>query len=279
MDLRFHCSEESNFRTEREFVRAFSYKDYYIEPHNHDFYEMNIVLGGNGIHLIEDASFKVSTGDVFVIPPLTVHAYVDTEELEVYHVLLKKDFIRDNKEESSLAEGFLQLTEIEPYLRQSFTEAMFLHLSPAELEEVKKETSLLEDGGEFDKAGSEPLKRHTAWRLLYYLSHLLSEQNKRELAPKENKYKKQILDTLEYIHLHFSEKITVEDLARRVYMSRSTFLRCFSAVCGKSPTDYVKDYRIRIAKELLTTGRSKTEIAHEVGFYDLSHMEKSIKNG
>ena len=174
MDVKFHCSEEANFKTEKQEVRAFSYTDYFIDPHNHDFYEMNIVLGGSGIHLIEGSRFSVGRGDVFVIPPKTVHAYFDTAGLEVYHVLFKKSFIENNRSEAESADGFLRLMEIEPFLRQSYSEAMFLHLTPTELSAVMNDLWYLEEGGKFDSDGDLPLRNHTAWKVIYYLSHLLS---------------------------------------------------------------------------------------------------------
>lgn len=279
MDIKFHCSESSNFKKENQCVRAFTYKDYYIDLHSHDFYEMNIVLSGTGIHRIKGSSFAVERGDVFVIPPMTSHAYDTTDRLEVYHVLLKKNFIRGNESESKAVPGYLQFMELAPFLRQNGVESMFLRLTPVQTSDILRELRTIEDGGELDKIGSSAISNHTAWRVIYYLSYLLDKQNKREMTGVESKYRRQILDTLEYISLNFSKKITVESLASGVYLSRSTFLRNFSLVCGCSPTEYLMRYRVKKALEFLESGSlSKTEVAHLTGFYDLSHMERSIKN-
>ena len=88
MDIKFHCDSKQNFKNEHQQVRAFLYTDYSIEPHNHDFYEMNIIMRGKGTHKIEKACFSAETGDVFMIPPMKVHSYYDTEDLDVYHILL-----------------------------------------------------------------------------------------------------------------------------------------------------------------------------------------------
>ena len=278
MDIQFHCHEDSVFKSESQSVRAFSYTDYAIEPHNHDFYEMNIVLGGRGSHQIESATFSVKRGDVFVIPPQKVHAYYNTENLEVYHVLLRKSFVRSNEEESTKMLGYLQLMEIEPFLRQSCSDAMFLHLTHAQTAELERDLRLIGDQGLFDDPRLSPLRRHTVWRIIYYLSYLLHEQIMREEHSDGSKYRRQILDTLEYLHRHFGEKLTVSDLSRRVYLSRSTFLRSFEAACGCSPIQYLRQFRVARAMELLQSSElSKTEVAHACGFFDLSHMERSIR--
>ena len=277
MDIKFHCHEASNFKEPYQLVRAFGFADYSIEPHDHDFYEMNIVLGGTGYHKIGGTPFKVMRGDVFVIPPMTVHSYYDTQNLEVYHILFKKDFIRKNTEAKRMP-GFLQLMEIEPFLRQTYSEAMFLHLTPVQLSDIEREFKFIEQKGTFDTENYLPLCTHTAWKIIYYLSHLLHEQIEGAQKGTKSKYERQILDTLEYIHYHYSEKLTIEGLAERIYVSRSTFLRNFETVCGCSPIQYLHQYRIKKAEELLESSElSKTEIAHLCGFYDLSHMERAVK--
>ena len=276
MIIKFHCIEKENFKTPEQVIRAFSYTEYFIEPHSHDFYEVNIILGGEGVHSIEGAEFTVGRGDVFVIPPMTVHAYRNTEHLEVYHILLKKSFMQMHLNELSVVPGFLRLIEIEPFLRRNYSEAMFLHLSESQLSEVQRDLRFIEDG-RFEEENYHPLISHTALKILCCLSHYLSEQTVNENRGIPSKYREQILDTLEYLHNHYSEKTTVEDLAERVFMSRSTFLRNFTSVCGCSPIRYLQRYRAKKADELISGGAmSKTDVAHYCGFYDLSHMEKCI---
>lgn len=278
MNIRFHCEESSNFKGRNSFVNAFAYTDYSIEPHTHDFYEMNIVMGGHGTHQIESSVFEARIGDVFVIPPMTSHAYYNTEHLEVYHILLKKDFVKSNQTEAVAMPGFLQLMEIEPFLRQSCSESMFLHLTPAELSEIKAEFRFFEKDGPFDQEAFALLHRHTVWKTLYYLSYLLHKQNESKQKSAPTKYRQQILETLEYLHQNFHQKIIIEALAGRVFLSRSTFIRSFQAFCGCSPIQYLTRYRTKKAMELLEhAAMSKTEIAHACGFYDLSHMERMLK--
>lgn len=278
LNIKFHCSEKTNFPKKDQMLRAFSYTEYSIEPHSHDFYEMNIVLGGSGTHQIQDTTLKVRSGDVFVIPPMTVHAYYNTEHLEVYHILLKKELIRKNQKESNSVQGFLQLMEIEPFLRQSGADSLFLHLNQAQLSEIKNEIGYIEDKGCFGKPQFNAIRLHTVWKLIYYLSHLLHEQTVNDKKSPKAKYHAQALDTLEYIHQHFSEKLTIDSLAKNVYLSRSTFLRNFQITCGCSPIRYLNSYRVKKAMEMIEySDMPKTEIAHFCGFYDLSHMEKSLK--
>lgn len=277
VDIMFHCNEKNNFHQGYS-ARAFTYTDYSIPMHSHDFYEVNIILSGTGTHCIEKGRFRVKCGDVFVIPPMVAHAYTDTDKLEVYHILLQKSFVEENKEETQQVKGFLQLTEIEPFLRSSFSNAFFLHLSQLQLLQLKNELKFIDDNGSFSWEECALMKYHTIWKLLYWFSGLLDDQINSGYTLLKDKYEVQIIKSLEYIHKCYAEKITIDSLCKTVFLSRSTFLRSFQEICGISPIEYLNRYRCKKAiEQLLFADSSKTEIAHNCGFYDLSHMERILK--
>lgn len=276
INIEFHCSEPDNF-CDGCFVQAFSYLDYEIPMHNHDFYEVNIVLQGTGVHCIEKGSIPVQRGDVFVIPPMVAHAYRNADKLEVYHILLQKNFVDGNRLEAADVAGFLQLMEIEPFLRGKYTDACFLHLQEMQILQLENDLQILDNKSIFSRKICKELKYHTIWKLLYWFSFLLQQQTQlRPWAPV--KYEKQILLALEYIHLHYAERIVLEDLCRYVFLSRSTFLRAFQEICGVTPSVYLNRYRCKKAQWLLENiDCTRTEAAHNTGFYDLSHMERTLK--
>jgi len=209
IDIEFHCDEKGNFQKGFP-VRAFSYKDYSIERHNHDFYEVNIVMSGVGTHCIENSEFRVKSGDVFVIPPMVVHAYTDVDKLEVYHILLKKSFIDENRTEAEKIKGFLQLIEIEPFLRSNFLNAFFLHLSQLQLVQLKNELAFIDDNSAFSWEECSLMKYHTTWKIIYWFAILLNRQFDSNHCPIKHKYEIPIIAVLEYIHTNYGEKITIE---------------------------------------------------------------------
>ena len=217
MDIKFHCDSKQNFKNEHQQVRAFLYTDYSIEPHNHDFYELNIILKGKGTHQIEKACFSAETGDVFMIPPMRVHSYYDTEDLDVYHILLHNDFISNNQKENLSIPGFVQFTEIEPFLRQKFSKKMFLHLSHGQMLQLKTDLAFIEDNSVYDTKEMMPLKEHTTWKILYWLSALLSDQIYDKRKKTLNKYDMEIIRTLEYIHQNYGSKITIDLLCQKSF--------------------------------------------------------------
>lgn len=261
---------------ENEQLAAFLYEDYSVQNHSHEFYEMNIILSGRGCHVIEGHTFPVRSGDVFIISPGLIHCYEKTEKLNVFHILFRPSFLREYASEQENVEGFELLTEIEPYLRSSYSQPLFLHLSASDLMGLQSDFEIITRGSIFDAPGYRPLQNHTALKILYYCSALLVRQTYGEKAP-SSENEQAIMRVLEYIHANYAQKITLQKLCEISYMTRSTLLRHFTALCGCSPSDYLLRFRIRQATRLLEqTDRKKTDVALSCGFFDLSHFERSI---
>ena len=60
-------------------------------------------------------------------------------------------------------------------------------------------------------------------------------------------------------------------------MSRPTLHRHFKKVTKITPMEYIINTRVEAAKnQLIDSDKSITEIAHSLGFYDTSHMNKHL---
>lgn len=83
---------------------------------------------------------------------------------------------------------------------------------------------------------------------------------------------------LSYIHEHFHERVTVEDLIGAANVSRSEAFRCFKQYAGVSPMAYLNDYRLAKAADLLAgTEQNVTEICFACGFADTSYFVKRFR--
>jgi AraC-like DNA-binding protein len=83
---------------------------------------------------------------------------------------------------------------------------------------------------------------------------------------------------LTYIHDHYSEPVTVNDMAERVNLSPSSFSHLFREVTGRSPYQFLKEIRLDRARELLLEGRlSVTDVSRAVGYASTSHFIKEFR--
>ncbi len=72
---------------------------------------------------------------------------------------------------------------------------------------------------------------------------------------------------------HYAENVTVAELAEMAHYSVAQFRRRFHELMHQSPTEYLAEVRVNVAKTLLkTTDRSVSDIAAATGFFDHSHF-------
>lgn len=87
-----------------------------------------------------------------------------------------------------------------------------------------------------------------------------------------------IKEMLGFIHDNFAGELDTGKIAASVSVSRSEALRCFRATIGTTPIQYVKQYRLqRAAQMLASTGLPVSDIAAGCGFQDMSYFTKSFR--
>lgn len=76
----------------------------------------------------------------------------------------------------------------------------------------------------------------------------------------------------------FDTPVNIEELAKKLSMSYSTFRKAFKKNIGISPNQYLLDLRLKKAKDLLTaTTLSIKEIADQTGFDSIYYFSKHFK--
>ncbi|MEG1586574.1 MAG: two-component regulator propeller domain-containing protein [Bacteroidales bacterium] len=71
---------------------------------------------------------------------------------------------------------------------------------------------------------------------------------------------------------------TIEDICREIGTSRMQLHRKLSALMGQSTSEFIRNYKINRAKELLESGNyNVTEVIYKVGFKSNSHFSKTFK--
>ena len=83
---------------------------------------------------------------------------------------------------------------------------------------------------------------------------------------------------LAYIHGHFADDISLDDLAGMCGISKSHFIRSFKRYVGCTPHEYLLQYRLRQSKRLLLSSDLTVEqIAEDCGFNSASHFARAFR--
>lgn len=117
--------------------------------------------------------------------------------------------------------------------------------------------------------------------VLQFFSDLKNILN-RDIYNDSYTYRTYIQPTRRYIHEHYSEKITIKELANIVNISQQYLVRVYRSFLDISPQQYLLNYRISLAKKMVIQrpDLSVTEIAMHCGFSSTSqfitHFKKII---
>lgn len=83
---------------------------------------------------------------------------------------------------------------------------------------------------------------------------------------------------LTYIRENYREPITLADIARSADVCERTCCRCFRELAGMTPFEYLSEYRVKAAADLLENSEdSVTEICYAVGFHDASYFTRVFR--
>ena len=110
-----------------------------------------------------------------------------------------------------------------------------------------------------DEFGYEIKLRETLteiWLMLFELSRPM-----REKTGEHNKSNDKIKLMMIYIHEHYSEKISIPELAAAAYLSERECYRVFHDCLHMTPVEYIKAYRLQAACQMLAKGQKQLPLS------------------
>lgn len=119
---------------------------------------------------------------------------------------------------------------------------------------------------------------HNLFEFFKILYNHRSELDHANIQSQDSKTQIRMQQMVQYIQKHFSEMITLEDLAASASISRSEAGRCFQKYYADTPMSYLIRYRLQQAQKLLLTSTlSVKEISCQCGFSDSSYFGKVFR--
>ncbi len=154
-------------------------------------------------------------------------------------------------------------------IREAFSETMRSFGHPLD------EKNPLEYGAVTDDLTNQLFIKSYLLRILAILSHYqLFTPTERNLDKRVESLKK----VLTYIRENYKEKIYIQDLADQVHMNEQYFCRFFKKSIGRTPMEYINEYRIKQAMRLLEeTDLPVTEVCLECGYNNLGNFLRAFK--
>ena len=255
--MRFWKDDEKKFKQLINILRDEMDRDKTMEVHTHDFIEIEYVLSGSGVQIINGVEYPVRRGNLIYLQKNDYHTYKTDTTMEILNVVFYYtvfDEIRD------ILKRYANQNEVEfPTIMQvRGTDMLYV------------EDLLLKAEKEFDeeRVGYYHILKSYLTIFLIYMQRILRNTQ-------EHHYKLPAI--LEYVDRHYTE-ISVAQVAEYFGYSANYFSKYFKRETGSSFVDYVNKKRINKAVELLVaTDYTVDVICSEVGFSDKKHFYELFK--
>ena len=244
----------------------------YIHWHN----ELEIVFqaSGNSEFHINDIYFKLNEGEVTIVPTGAIHSAnsITGENYTFYSIVFNPIFLCTKNID------VCDSKYLEPIIKNRW-------ILPIILKNEEKKENLIIDTV---KSLIERYKIHTkAYELgiksfLFEFFYKLIAYEILKFDTNENHLEKNQIDKIKnalmFIHENYSEKTTINLLAKECNMSEYYFAHFFKKVTKMTPVEYLNDYRIKKACVLVkNSDLNIIDIAYETGFNNLSNFNRIFK--
>ncbi len=255
----------------REDFRLFHLSGAMDEPvdwHYHTFHKIILFLSGRAAYGIEGKSYPLESGDLIVVPSGCIHRpeLAPGAPYERVIVYISPEFLRAAGTpgcdlESCFTQARMQFRFVlRPGAgRRSFTAAL------SALEQ--------EQGGQH--FGSELMARALFLQFLIGVSRGMAE-NRLEYVS-SSACDEKIVAILQYLSLHLTEELRIDDLAARFYISKYHMMRRFKEETGYTIHNYVVTKRLMLAREKIADGMPVGEACYACGFREYSAFARAYK--
>ena len=236
---------------------------YDCATHTHECYEFVYFKEGTCVYTVEGTDFLVSPGDLIFTCPNESHSFTFKQECMFHRQFLHiyPDYIKDFPEitkqlrlHSSLRKNHIPSYLVEQHgLNRYFSNLMRHHVEP------EPETYVM--------------AYSCSVGLMAKISHILSNTEAEDATLSTNAHINKIL---EYIAMHFTEAISLEDLAKEVNMSTVYISKLFKKETRMTLKMYINMYRIIHAKKLILSGEKISTLYEKCGFENYSTFYRAF---
>ena len=215
-------------------------------------YVIHYVISGEGIFYCGPNKYTVHAGQIFVIFPGTVVKYQADREEPWHYAWI--GFYGDEAKEI-LSQVGISVQNPVITLKNGAAALALLRDMPTER--------------------SAELKRNLTFKANLYAFMSLLMENANQNINSENVY---LSTAVKYIKAHYSEDITVDQVASHVGIGRKYLFAIFKRTMHLSPKDYIIYYRMERAKEFLQDALLPIgSVAYSVGYRDQLTFSKIFK--
>lgn len=239
-----------------------------VELHHHDFYEIYYLVSGDVTYLIEGRLCRVMPGDMLLVSPRELHQVSIQGGREVYERYV---LWIDQAEVRNLSGDDCDLEQgLNPF-RSGYTN--LLRLTPEQQTIVRNLMEAVYQESGSDGFGGDILRRSLISALLVQINRIAAQ---RPAAPETVHSSRIVADVVDYVNANYRERLTLDNLAERFYVSKYHLSHEFQRHMGTGVYRYIQKKRLQIARQLLAAGEHPSHVSTHCGFADYAGFYRAF---
>ena len=231
-------------------------------PHRHEFIELVYIRSGTGVHIIDGKPFRVFPGSFLFMDYGQTHEIIPETTITLRNILIEPEFFSNELVDMASIVDIFRYSLFSGFSGEVDATTQCVQFPPDE--QILLDTligSMLQEYRTQNTGYLTVLRSGTQMIFTWLLRKL------HDSAPLP--MRSSIQDTLEYINLHFAEKMDLSDIAARGFYNPDYLSKLLKKHCGKSFSQYIKEKRIAEARRLLLSSElSVTDIMLSCGYSD-----------
>ena len=258
---------------QRDDFEIFHYRDPRpgaVEVHHHDFYEVYYLLSGDVAYWVEGRIIRMTPGDLLFINPMELHRPLpnpDKPLCERFVLWINREFLEGlSTTQVRLTSCFdTSLPNHSHRIRPPSAERAVL---TARMGELVRESYGKDFGSELD-----------AYGIFLQLIVQLNRLARRADGQQEGEQLSSLVQgAMHYIGENLSMELSLEDIAKVMYVSKYHLSHAFSREVGVSVYRYVMLRRLMMARQLLLEGEAAGQVCRSCGFSDYTSFYRAFKS-
>ncbi|PWJ57998.1 AraC-like DNA-binding protein [Dyadobacter jejuensis] len=235
------------------------------------FYRLYYIEGGGGMVSFAGAELSLKPGHLYLIPDFQLSNYQCTHSCHQFYV----HFEEQMEQGVSIKTIYNLQYEIEATDLDIALIKRLLLINPNSKLPFERPTSLSKV--QLGPKEDYHMRVMETQGILFQLVSRFLSASLLSAAPANGNYFR-ISKTLQYIHAHLSEDLSVGPLASQANLNPDYFSRIFQELIGQRPISYVHQLRVQKAQyHLLFSDATQDEVADLVGFSNRPYFAKIFK--
>lgn len=227
---------------------------YSFESNWHDNLEIQLCTDGEGYVLLDGNKIDITKNDIVIVNSNVLHFTSTNSKIKYTCLILDQKFCRESGIEPSKL-----------FFKEFFNNNLFV-------DKINEIVSVYTN--DFDICRTAKLRK-LILDLLIILREEYTDINI-DIPTKSGSYKT-VRNAILYIRNNYSAPLSLEVIAKNVFVDKYTLSRLFKKLTGQTVVEYINCHRCNKAAQMIVEGESIESAAYACGFNNKSFFTKTFK--